>query len=101
MSGPSFRLRSTDEAQAQLAKLETDNGLAKRWKSVKKALGNLQRDPRHPSLNTHKYETLRGPNGEEIFEAYAENRTPAAYRIFWCYGPGRREITILAVTSHP
>lgn len=41
------------------------------------------------------------PNGEEVFESYAQNNTPGAYRIFWYYGPKRKMITILAITSHP
>jgi len=44
---------------------------------------------------------LKGPKGEEIFEAYAEQSTPAAYRIFWYYGPELTQITIIAITSHP
>jgi hypothetical protein len=24
-----------------------------------------------------------------------------AYRLFWCYGPGRNQITIIAITPHP
>jgi len=42
-----------------------------------------------------------GPRGEKVFEAYAEQGTPAAYRIFWIYGPAKNEITILAITPHP
>ncbi len=30
-----------------------------------------------------KFDGMIGPNGEEVFEAYAENNTPGAYRIFW------------------
>ena len=56
---------------------------------------------RHPGLNTHKFNSLKGPKGEEVFEAYVENQTPGAYRVFWCYGPGQEEITILAITPHP
>ncbi|WCR57360.1 hypothetical protein [Rickettsia asembonensis] len=56
-------------------------------------------NPRHPSLNTHKYKSVKGNNGEEIFEAYAENNTPATYRIFWHYGPNKDNITILAITA--
>jgi hypothetical protein len=48
-----------------------------------KALGMLEANPRHPGLNTHKFVSIKGPNGEEVFEAYAENKTPAAWRIFW------------------
>ncbi|MEH2220452.1 MAG: hypothetical protein V7K72_25715, partial [Nostoc sp.] len=53
------------------------------------------------SLNTHKYESLSGPNGEEIFEAYVENKTPAAFRVFWYYGFEQGVITILTITPHP
>jgi hypothetical protein len=47
----------------------------------------LKKNPRHPGLKTHKFTSITGPNGEEIFEAYAENKILAAYRIFWHYGP--------------
>ncbi|NNM58831.1 MAG: hypothetical protein HKM04_03360 [Legionellales bacterium] len=75
--------------------------MLKRLKAVRKALAYLETNPRHPSLNTHKYSSLTGQNGEEVFEAYAENNTPAAYRIFWCYDPSKKQITILAITEHP
>jgi len=61
----------------------------------------METNLRHPSLNTHKYESLAGANGEEVFEAYVENKTPAAFRIFWHYGPTREVITIIAITLHP
>ncbi len=96
-----FKLKFTEEAQKNLFSLEADKGLAKRLKAVRKALGFLEQNPRHKSLNTHKFDSLAGPKGEEIFEAYAENNTPAAYRIFWFYGSGQKEITIVAITSHP
>jgi len=95
------RLYFTSRAKNDLENLERDAGLSKRLKSVRKALGLLERNPRHPSLRTHKYESLKGPSGEEVFEAYAESRTPAAYRIFWFYGPAKEEITIVAITPHP
>ena len=65
------------------------------------ALTYLGSNPRHPSLQTHKYTSFTGPNGEEVFEAYAEQKTPAAYRIFFYYGPNKSEITIFAITPHP
>ena len=94
-------LAFTQQADDDLNTLERDMGLAKRLKAVKKALGYLEQNPRHPALNTHEYDSLVGLNGEKIFEAYAENQTPAAYRIFWHYGPDKDVITILAITSHP
>lgn len=96
-----FELRFTHEANSNLSAQEDDPSLIKRLKAVRKALGYLQTNPRHPGLNTHKYTSLIGLNGEEVFEAYAENKTPAAYRIFWHYGPGKSIITIIAITPHP
>lgn len=96
-----FALVFTDQASYDLDPLGADVGLAKRLKAVRKALGFLETNPHHPGLNTHKYDSLKGPAGEEIFEAYAENRTPAAWRIFWHYGPGQKTITILSITHHP
>ena len=96
-----FKLLFTAEANANLDALENNAGLAKRLKAVRKALGYLETNPRHPGLNTHKYSSLRGADGEEVFEAYAENRTAAASRIFWHYGPGKDVITIIAITPHP
>ena len=81
--------------------LARDEAKAKRLKAVNKALAWLEFNPRHPGLNTHKFSSLRALNGEEVYEAYAENNTPGAYRIFWHYGPGKQVITILAITPHP
>jgi hypothetical protein len=94
-------LKFASEADRNLSELERDKGLAKRLKSVRKALGYLETNPRHPALNTHEFTSLEGAKGEKIFEAYAENKTPAAYRIFWHFGPGKDVITIIAITSHP
>ncbi len=96
-----FELLFTNEANKNLTALEEDAGLEKRLKAVRKALAFLEVNPRHPSLNTHKFSSLTGPDGQEVFEAYAESKTPAAYRIFWYYGPDKREITIIAITPHP
>jgi hypothetical protein len=93
-------LRFTSRASKDLETLSRDGGLRKRFKSVRKALGLLETNPRHPSLHSHKFQTLQGPNGEPVFEAYAENKTPAAYRIFFYYGTAE-QIVIIAVTPHP
>lgn len=96
-----FELLFTPQADTDLDTLEADSGLAKRLKTVRKTLGLLETNPRHPGLNTHIFSSFKGPGGEEIFEAYAENKTPAAWRIFWYYGPDKKQITILAITPHP
>ena len=89
------------EARDALRGLEHDGGLAKRLKAVRKTLAQLESNPRHPGLQTHKLQSISGPNGEDVFGAYAEQGTPAAYRVFWCYGPAKGQITILTITSHP
>jgi hypothetical protein len=53
----------------------------------------LQTNPRHQGLKTHKYDEFKGPNKEQVFEAYVENDTSGAYRVFWCYkAPEKNQI---------
>jgi len=98
-----FELRWTPESARQYKELKEDTSHADELKKVQKTLGYLQTNLRHPSLNTHQFHSLTHPYDPKgkVFEAYAENRTPEAYRIFWCYGPQRSQITIIAITSHP
>ncbi len=96
-----FQLYYTDEAQEQYDALKKDKGLKKRHNAVKNALSHLKRNPRHPSLQTHEFTNLTKLVGKKVFEAYAEQNTPAAYRIFWFYGPNKKEITIISITPHP
>jgi hypothetical protein len=96
-----FKLLFTTQASQDLDHLASEPSLLKRFKAVRKALGYLESNPRHPGLNTHKFSSLQGPSDEEVFEAYAENNTPAAYRIFWYYGPNKKQITIIAITPPP
>jgi hypothetical protein len=73
------------------------------FKQVAKAIRLLAENPRHNSLNTHEYDSLDhpfDPHGK-VSEAYAQNRTPGAYRVFWCYRPESGDITIIAITPHP
>ena len=73
------------------------------FKQVHKTLDLLSQNPRHPGLHTHEYDSLPHPydKKQKVFEAYAQNKTPGAYRIFWCYGPEKGQITIIAITPHP
>lgn len=97
----SFFLSFTPTAKQDLKKLKEFAHLEKRFKAVSKALKYLAENPRHPSLQTHPYASLCGPNGEKVFEAYAEQGTPTAYRIFFYYGKRRGEIVVFAITPHP
>ena len=96
-----FDIFLTDEAREQLDRLKIDKGLSKRYKAVKKAILFLSQNPRHPGLKTHEFTSLKGPKGEKVFEAYAEQSTPAAYRIFWHYGSKEKQITIISIIPHP
>lgn len=82
------------------AKSSKQEGL---FKQVAKAVGLLRENPRHPGLNTHEFDSIPHPFDDDakVFEAYAQNQTPGAYRIFWCYGPAQGDITIIAITPHP
>lgn len=97
----SFDLVFTQEADSQLTALEQEADKAGKLKKVNKALGFLESNPKHPGLNSHKYSSLSGVNGEDVWDSYVENNTPSAWRIFWHYGPNAGEITVLLITPHP
>lgn len=73
------------------------------FKQVQGCLQKLSNNPKHPGLRTHKFDSLIHPydKKQSVFEAYVQNKTPGAYRLFWCYGPKKNEITIIAITAHP
>ena len=96
-----FELIFTEKADSQLDALEFSKDKKAVLKAVRKTLGLMEIDLRHPSLQTHEYSDLEGANGEKVFESYAQNRTPGAYRIFWHYGPQKGQITIVAIVPHP
>jgi len=102
------KIKFTPTADAQYSQLEDTPSKTGIFQQVRKALGYLEINPHHPSLNTHQFTSLAGANGEKAFEAYAQNNTPGAYRIFWHYGPdeskGKKQIpviTVVAITPHP
>jgi hypothetical protein len=94
----SFQLSFTREAASVLEKLRASKD--PKLKRVRKALGLLETNPRHPGLATHEFTSLSGPAGEKVFEAYVENRTPGAWRIFWYYGPDPGTIRVLNIVPH-
>lgn len=96
-----FELLYTDKANEQLDRLESTLNKKSVLKAVLKTLGLMETNLRHPSLNTHKYSSLEGPNGEDVFESYAQNNTPGAYGVFWHYGPLQKQIIIIAIIPHP
>ncbi len=73
------------------------------FKQIHKCLQLLISNPRHHGLQTHPYHSLANPYNpnEKVFEAYIQQHTPGAYRLFWCYGPRPGQVTIIAITPHP
>ena len=73
------------------------------FKQVEKCVRLLLENPRHPGLNTHAYDSIEHPyeKAAKVFEAYVQHRTPGAYRLLWCYGPEKGDITLIAITPHP
>ena len=101
-------LRFTAEAESQYRALEKEKSLKGVLAQVRKTLSFLETNSKHPSLQTHEYNSISGKNGERIWEAYVQNNTSSAYRVFWHYGPdlieGKKRspvITIIAITAHP
>jgi len=96
-----FKIRFTRTAEKQFINLKKNKSHQKAYKAVGKILAFMQNNLRHPSLNTHKFDQLKSPFKGDVFESYAQNKTPGAYRVFWVYGPEKGEITILMIVSHP
>jgi hypothetical protein len=96
-----FKLIPTVEAARCLHDLEKDPAMKAQCKAVKKALGYMESNLKHAGLHTHKHTELSRQYGLEIFESYAQNNTPGAYRIFWHYGKKRGEIVVVSIVKHP
>jgi hypothetical protein len=115
----SFQLKWTEEAAEQYDKIrsaandaKSKAGKTKKTKSsrqagllkqVAKTIQHLRDNPKHPGLEAHEYSDLENPydKKQKVWEAYVQNKTPGAYRVFWCYGPRRGWITIISITPHP
>ena len=72
----------------------------KLYKQFGKAMYLLSQNPRHPGLQSHEIAALTARYSHKVWESYLENNTPAVGRIFWAYGPGQGEITIVGIEPH-
>jgi len=95
-----FEILLTPEAIRQLELLRNPPHKVV-FKAVDKTIQLMASNLRHPSLNTHEFHGFSGPDGEKIFESYAQHRTPGAYCIFWHYGTGKGRLTIFTISLHP
>jgi hypothetical protein len=78
-----------------------DREETKSYRKLTKALRYLSENPRHNSLASHEIDVLSRKCGFRVFQSYLENRTTAAGRVFWTYGPEKGDITVLGVEPHP
>ena len=95
-----FKIKWTLIAEKQYNEIKNDSSKRGLFNQIKKTIKFLSVNPRHPSLNTHEYETLTQQFGEKIFVAYIQNQTSSAYRLFFYYST-KGEITLQAITKHP
>ncbi len=70
-------------------------------KKLVKTTNLISNNPRHSGLCSHEISDLSDKAGFKVFESYVENNTPSTGRIFWTYGPGKGDITILGYEPHP
>lgn len=77
---------------------KTDANLYKKWGQ---ALKHLAADPFYPGLHTHEIPDLTKRYGRKVWQSYLENRTSRAMRMYWVYGPGQKDLTIIGLEPHP
>jgi len=102
-------LRFTPSADAELQRIKRDPSLKGVLKQVNKTLGYLETNLTSKSLQTHEFKSLTRRYGKKVFEAYIQQDTPGAYRVFWNFGPDEKDskgkrvpiISIVAITPHP
>lgn len=102
MSAPPFTLLYTPEAKSVLLALQhgphADKG---KLHKTRKALRLLAGEgPSYRGFQTHRYQSVPGPGGKPLWESYIENQTPSAWRMWWIYGPGEADITIVTFGPH-
>lgn len=77
---------------------KTGSLLLKKWGN---AMAKLANDPFYPGLQTHEIPPLSKRYGIKVWQSYLENKTSRAMRMYWVYGPGHQEITVIGLEPHP
>ncbi len=65
MQNSAFDFKYTPNAEDDLKELIANKSKKVAMKAVVKSLRLMASNLKHPSLNTHKYDEMEGPNGEE------------------------------------
>ena len=95
-----FELGFSDRAKEQLTALKTNKGLAKHHKAIQEAFKNYSAIQDTPACKLMSFILSKVRITKKVFEAYAEQNTPAAHRIFFYYGPQKGVISIISVERH-
>ena len=96
-----FKILWTNQAEEQFLVLQ-HQGPSSKLTKVSKTLEILAtHGPKYRSLHSHKYQSIKGPNGEDVWESYVEIKTSSAWRIWWMYGPTADVITLIMIGKHP
>ena len=102
MNAPPFSVLAAETFLHTVISLAASPAHRARLKKIRKAQRFLeQQGPSYPGFNTHQIRDRQGPFGEPVYQSYVENRSPGAWRLWWMYGPGTDEITLLDVGPHP
>ena len=80
---------------------KADKNEAILFKKLASCFKKLSLDPKYPGLVTHDIEALSKRYKRRVWQSYLENNKPAAGRVFWVYGPGKEDITIIGLEPHP
>lgn len=75
-----------------------DELVFKKWGS---ALKKSSEDPFYPALHTHEIPQLTKRYKIKVWQSYLENKTSGAMRMYWVYGPDKKDITIIGLEPHP
>ena len=82
MTNNEFALQYTENAEDDLYSLINDKGKKAVRKAVVKSLKLMGSNLKHPSLNTHKYDEMEGPNGKK-FSSLMLKITPLGLIVFF------------------
>lgn len=96
-----FKITITKEFKQQITAIKEDPTREGLEFQIKATITKLAHDPKYKGLNSHKFSSLNEKYGCEVWESYVQNNTPGAWRLFWLYGKGKNEITLLLVIPHP
>ena len=72
--------------------------LYKKWGQ---AMAHLSQHPQYPGLHSHEIPQLSKRYGAKVWQSYLENKVSSAMRMYWVYGPGKQDITIIGLEPHP